>query len=945
DASDATNGLAFLFPRNWIMIGAPPPTDGVALAFFDDWIELVVVHELAHIFHLDRTGALGSVFRKVLGRVPSPWPLFPGIGTPRWVREGLATYYESALTGAGRTHGTFHDMVVRTAAAEGAFEELDEVSGDSPVWPDGTRPYAYGSLFFESLLERHGEERMDRFADAVADQWIPYRLNSAAEDAFGTDFGDAWQRWRAEQEDRVRALRDSLSLRAPITEPEALTTAGRYAMGPRVGSDGRLAYARSDGTSDAQVALLEPGGGRTTKLTRSNGIADLSWAPDGSVVFSQLEFTDPYRVRSDLYRVGPDGGAERLTRGARLDQPDVARDGSALVAVQQARGTNRLVVLDADGEGLRPLTALDPDVHWAYPRFSPDGRWIAVSRWRTRHSFDVVILDRRGRLRHRVTRDRAVDLAPAWSPDGRWLLWSSDRTGIWNVLAVPVDSGTARPGAAVQLTNVITGAAFPSVSPDGRWLYFSGYHAHGWQVERVPFRPEKGFEPFPLDPRFRDGGGGGTSMRAAEDAPLARRLRPDSVPGRIRSYSPFPTLWPHFWQPAFTSSQSSLVVEDGTVTGRTDVVGSGVGFFTASRDAIGRHGYSVQATVTPKGGRLQGFGAYSYAGLGNPVVGASAAQSYDVASSSLVGRADDGSEEILFLTERERTFTLFSNFVRRRFRSVSSVEVAGSYIRERLELLERSLERSTRFRLLRPTRQFLQGRVTLFGDNTRRHPFSISREDGLGATLQLRAREEIALPDSLSGVAGGDRSFQDAIARLRAFKSVPLPGFANHVLALRLIGGVGRGPGADGFHYDVGGVTGSAEPITGLELFGGGSVLFPVRGFAEGERSGRYAWSASAEYRVPLVLAHEGAGLLPLFLDRISGSLFLDAGNAWGPELGLESRRFQNPRLDPLVSVGGEVTAITIPFFTSSLVLRTGLALPLQGGKGVDWYLRLGTAF
>ncbi|HSR40636.1 MAG TPA: hypothetical protein VLL48_00655, partial [Longimicrobiales bacterium] len=692
----------------------------IALAYFDDWIELVVVHELAHIFHLDRTGALGSVLRKVLGRVPSPWPIFPGIGTPRWVREGLATYYESALTGAGRSHGTFHDMVVRTAAAEGAFEELDEASGDSPVWPDGTRPYAYGSLFFERLLERHGEERMDRFADAVADQWIPYRLNSAAEDAFGTGFGDAWERWREEQEERVRVLRDSLALRAPITEPDALTTAGRFAMSPRVGPDGRVAYARSDGTSDPQIALLEAGGARTRKLTRTNGIANLAWAPDGGVVFSQLEFTDPYRIRSDLYRASPGGGVERLTRAARLDQPDVAPDGSSLVAVQQAGGTNRLVVLAPDGGGLRPLTELDPDAHWAYPRFSPDGRWIAASRWRADRSFDVVILDRRGRLLHRVTRDRAVDLAPAWSPDGRWLLWSSDRSGIWNVLAVPVDAGTARPGAPVQLTNVVTGVAFPSVSPDGRWLYFSAYHAHGWQVERVPFRPEDAFEPFPLDSRFREGGGGGSSAAARTDPPPARRFRPDTIPGRIRPYSPFPTLWPHSWEPTFTSSQSALVVENGAAVGRTDVIGTGIGFFTASRDPVGRHGYSLQATVTPEGGRVQGFGSYRYAGLGNPVLGASAAQSYDVASSSLVGRAEDGSEEVLFLTERERTFTLFSSFRRRRFRSVSFLELAGSYIRERLELLDRSLEPSTRFRLLRPTRQFLQGRVTLFGDNTRR---------------------------------------------------------------------------------------------------------------------------------------------------------------------------------------------------------------------------------
>ena len=134
DATDFSNGFAQVTPSNRITIYARPPVDDLGLGYFDDWMELVVTHELAHIFHLDRTGRLGALVRGVFGRVATTWPFFPELGVPRWTIEGLATWYESYLTDAGRVHGTYHDMLVRTGALEGRLEGLDQAAGDSPRW-------------------------------------------------------------------------------------------------------------------------------------------------------------------------------------------------------------------------------------------------------------------------------------------------------------------------------------------------------------------------------------------------------------------------------------------------------------------------------------------------------------------------------------------------------------------------------------------------------------------------------------------------------------------------------------------------------------------------------------------------------------------------------------------------------------------------------------------
>jgi hypothetical protein len=71
DHVDFSNGFASITPRKRIVVYARPPVDGFGLTYFDDWMELVVTHELTHVFHLDYTGTLGRLLRAVFGRVPA----------------------------------------------------------------------------------------------------------------------------------------------------------------------------------------------------------------------------------------------------------------------------------------------------------------------------------------------------------------------------------------------------------------------------------------------------------------------------------------------------------------------------------------------------------------------------------------------------------------------------------------------------------------------------------------------------------------------------------------------------------------------------------------------------------------------------------------------------------------------------------------------------------
>jgi len=206
---------------------------------------------------------------------------------------------------------------------------------------------------------------------------------------------------------------------------------------------------------------------------------------------------------------------------------------------------------------------------------------------------------------------------------------------------------------------------------------------------------------------------------------------------------------------------------------------------------------------------------------------------------------------------------------------------------------------------------------------------------GVSAAIQARSRRHLGLAAADVGIVGSDRTFAEVTGRVRTYLPLWGGGHAKHVLALQAVGGAAFGPGSQLGHFGVGGATGTVEGLTGLELFGGSYVFLPVRGYAPSSRLGAYAWAGSAEYRFPIALVNRGLGAWPLFFDRVVGSLFFDAGNAWAPWTAGSIA----------ASVGGEITVGIIGFWNDGLLVRTGLAAPLVGGGNPEVYVRVGLPF
>ncbi len=978
DHVDVSNGYARYSPSNRIVLYARPPPDHLALGYFDDWLEQLVVHELAHVFHLDHVGWFGRFFRALFGRQPSILT-FPGTNVPGWVIEGLATWYESALTPGGRAHGAHHEMVLRTAALEGRFESLGTAGGHSPQWPGGNRRYVYGSLFFEHLLARHGRDVMARFVEDVArNAWLPSRVLD------DVSLTSEWDAWRDEMRARVERLDDDLARFGPVTEPEALTSGARRALHPAVSPDGgSLVYVRSDGRSDPRLVAMPPAGGSASTLARTNHLTRFDFLPGGGIVFAQREFTDRYRQYSDLYVLASGGTVRRVTHGARVAAPSAGPDGSWAVAVVDGGGANGLVRVDLGNGAVEAIAAPAADIYWAWPAVSPDGRWIAASRWAEgRH--DVVVLDRDGRLVDAVTRDRALDMAPAWSPDGRHLVWASDRTGIPNILVVEVDPRTGAAGPPRLLTNVRTGTAFPSVDPAGEWLYFSGYHVDGWEIERIPFAPDRA----PLAPepaaRFADvdvtgahatpadglADGEPTTAPAAntagDDAPTTAAdedrqptdatevtttsaIRRDDTPAALGvrpddAMTAAPTRRDD--APAALTAAAPTADADQPESGGVDDAARRYSPFPTLRPTYWfpdvRRPVAVAATTVgnveaPRtevlgyrfGGRTEGFdvvGRHAYAAGASfyPSGRRAGDVSYEyrglgnptigLAASQTWGQ--DGVRVADAAGEAPETFFVLE----RRRRVTASVGVRRPGYRTSVGL-------TLSAGLVRSDREVLDAHLQATGGYRLARPGATSSElaVALGAST---ARSHAFQQGNARGAA------IDLRARTRRDLDAPA-GLAGATDADRSADDlVGRfraylplpGPGFAApvlaVRVNAGAARGPATR-TGYFSVGGDAGPFPVRGHDFAARAGRRGWSASIEVRAPLALVNRGAGTWGLHLDRLFASAFVDAGDAW--DAGADGAPPAAGRR-PLTSFGIELTTDLLAFFYTPLRLRVGMA-------------------
>jgi hypothetical protein len=378
------------------------------------------------------------------------------------------------------------------------------------------------------------------------------------------------------------------------------------------------------------------------------------------------------------------------------------------------------------------------------------------------------------------------------------------------------------------------------------------------------------------------------------------------------------SLAPSWWLPSFQSSDDATPL---------------VGGFTFGRDVIGRHRWNAAVLRDLTHPEFTLRAGYDYAGLGNPTLSFTAAQEW------VHGAITSGGDRVGTLARRDVSFSAAAVAQRVRVRNATYAMVVGEVVYRThrtypTELLDQLGGPSLAGITAAPSVALVVGGSTLD-----RPLLALADQDGVEAQVLYRYRPT----DGIDRGAVGEAIATGAVAR-----SIPLPGFARHVLAARAAVGV-TDPTSLAF-MSVGGLSGSSlQVIPGVEV-GDAQRTFFVRGFAPSTQVGVRAAAASTEYRVPLMRVGRGAGHFPVFLQKVSLLAFADAGAAWCDRIVAASPVCSVPApRNWIASAGGELTLDAAVQYDVLYRFRLGFARPVRGAEAAlrasTFYLSLGNSF
>jgi dipeptidyl aminopeptidase/acylaminoacyl peptidase len=847
--------------------------------------------------HLDTIIGCPRLIDGLLGKLYAP-----NLSQPTWFIEGLAVLMESRQTTAGRIRSTFFDMHLRVPFLEGRMLGLDAVSSGPLVFPGGTAAYLYGSNMLKYVEDRYGPDAIREISHRYGSHCLPGSINRTAAETIGVGYDRVWEDWKRSTAHRY-ALQADEARRRGLTPATRLTEDAPAARGvgptARFLRDGSLIYYRANTDQAPAYVRIDGATGKREVVTEIHGAGPFAPTPDGhGLVFVQTYFLPlPRRISgashaswNDLFRLDlASRDVRALTRGRRTQEPDVSPDGARIACAVVGTGTRRLAILDPDSSAPRVVAGDLPGFAYT-PAWSPDGRTIAYSRWKPGGFRDIHVYDVATGTDRALWVDRAMDIDPRYSPDGRYIVFSSDRTGIYNIYAYEVGTGRLS-----QVTNILSGAFQPVLSPDGKRLVYTGFTTDGFDLYETAFDPESFLPAQPFANTRLDSPANLASEADSPDAALADAEAPPPVE-RVTSYQPWKYMYPHTWNVQVYSSTADP-------TG----LGAAGRLQTTLSDPVGNHAVGVDVLV-PTGGDPSLRLDYTYAGLW-PSFGVTFTRSAQLAYDLVVDGANTAYKQHAMSGSASMGLPVL-----RRNESSADVSFGYSYNAyapaDPLPVADPTAGINVRPQIGPDANLF----VTWAFANAHGWTYSVSPQEGRRVQLSLQVAEP----------ALGGR-FHTTEATWAWTEYLTPPWARLHALALLYSGGVGIGDKRAVF--GLGGFV-DQDLVRSIFLNRRQCCLF-LRGYAPSSVVGDQYHLVSAEYRAPVLWIERGYSTFPLYLRRIYGSVFGDAGNAFFGSF------------DPgqvKVGVGGELHfQFSLAYYLESEV-QVGFARGLMAGGSDQLY-------
>lgn len=294
-----------------------------------------------------------------------------------------------------------------------------------------------------------------------------------------------WQRHRA----NVKASLPP-TLPAMITVP--LTSFPDEEFDSALSPDGKLvAYSWKGGTKDRMnLYVQQVDAGTPLRLTSVLGKeGSPTWSPDGRyIAFGRTMIEED---KSGIFVIPALGGSERrLFASSHAWGPEWSPDGKYIACngKKSAQEPSRITILTVDTLEERTLTNPAPGTSGdSHPAFAPDVQTLSFIR-HTDEGGEIFSVPFAGGEARQLTFDRRRIDGLVWTPDGRQLLFSSNRSGSYNLWRMP-----AQGGEPVRVEGIGNDAHDPSISRAHNRLTYTQViiDTNIWRVAMHPTEPNE----------------------------------------------------------------------------------------------------------------------------------------------------------------------------------------------------------------------------------------------------------------------------------------------------------------------------------------------------------------------------------------------------------------------------------------------------------------------
>ncbi len=584
--TDDANGNATTIPYPIIQVYPVLPGSTDSISDYGTWGTELLTHEYTHILTFEPAHGVMGALSYVFGNITKPNSYLP-----TWYLEGLAVEMETRHSKWGRLRSANYLSSPRAMVEDGLLdkESIGRINETSiPGWPGGDRPYLFGALMWNEMVNKNGEEVIGQLNQDYSRR-VPFFINGPAKEHFHKSYaeilGDVFANLK------LNALKqiDLIHAAGPVPHAE-FTQEGKFSSAPSVSPDGKmLAWVETlnDGFSAIELAPREDLGKSFLLSTHKNVISGmtsasrLSWLKNSrAFVFDGMrEFHAYHRYYqfSDLYLYEVEKGTTRqLTDGARAREPVVSPDSKYIVFVQNTDLGTQLAAYNTRSHQIGIVYQESPQVRVSFPEFLSRDELAFTER--TADGIEVL-----KKLHLRVNGDRLegdgsataflTQFKPVHFPrmTKQGLLFTSDKSGVSNVYLANTALSDAR-----AVTNVTTRAITAELDGPTGELILSRLGGKGPKLVSVT---KENWEKAPKTP---------PQVGPIVDTQWPQFETPSvDVDIKKEEYNSFDYLLPHYWVPYVWLVPSGSYFSAST--GSNDPVGHHEYALTASYDTLTKH--------------------------------------------------------------------------------------------------------------------------------------------------------------------------------------------------------------------------------------------------------------------------------------------------------------------------------------------------------------------